>query len=976
MTMTTLRLKALIAGVLCAAATAYGSPKQVAKGVWLEDFEDGSLAGWESKSVRPMDIGRSEEGAFLALRGTMSLKDKPFKNGVVELRIRGVRGGEAKADGGILLDGKCEARYVQRGRVLLSKIGKPRKSVREMKRSRDLTAWKTLKLVCAGDVVTAYVDGQFACQLTGVGPVAEKVTIKAKSRPHVDFVRITDHVRPEDHLVFEPVSDDDCLVFAPGKPIPLRMKVANHYASAQTVAVGVKIRKWTPQNIAEPSPVTVTVPAGGEVEKVFPVGALEEGYYQVVVEPTGMSFPIAVQEKADVAAAKRPEIWPGLEGGDLQFGAYWYFQHWSLPKLWANTYCHAAGRLLQKHGFNTYVRMGGLPHDHMDILAAYGVYCHSRGDRGVNYKFIAGTYIGDEPRHKDIPKYKEMYQKARNSFKDPTCTIGSCMIGDGGVKKMAHAWDELLPIGHLRLFRWYGIKAEHYGVLNPYKRRPSFVETLRDARDGYRQDGYPVWVILPSLGSRGPESFYGLPSPTQYRSMMHIAAAYAAKGMVFWTLHDHTFYSQGLVGPETLQPNDGRMAEAGRMAHLLQPNRKLLASLKEADRSLFCDHPAVEAVQSVSTLDGRPYVYLVNKHPVESAEFTLYGVKTGAKVSDVYTGKTFSSKPGTARLLDGSPKKLGAIAMTLEPGAGMLLRCAKAAVASRALPGADWEAAGKQAIERALDRYAETIGELDEADDSALRSSDHTVKILVRDDKAKGARYYCLVNRNPLAATDFTLFGFKPEHIAQNTETGQRVKVAPETRTGFNGSRFETLSARFSLAPGASLLLRLDKEMVTTERVEFPAWVEKASEPNLVYLYDTEHISRIAPGWSKRGKSLEEQGGTVKLFSALNDTGVAYEKSLYAHADYRIDYAIPDGFTHFASAAGFGGTAKRGDVVFQVWVDEEKKYDSGMVRCGDPVIPVVVDIAGGKQITLVTLVADHNIQNDYVFWGAARLVRK
>ena len=962
----------VVAMLCCVGMPALATPEQIAKGVWLEDFEDGSLDGWESRSVRPMDVQRTEDGSYLGLRGSLWRKDKPFENGVIEMRMCGLAGGEAKASGEIRFRGGCRARFVQRGRVMLETTGKRRKQVREMKRSRDLQAWATLKVVCAGDVVTAYVDGEFACQLTGAPVTADKVGIASGQRVHVDYVKITDHVKPEDYLVIEPTSDDDCLVFAPGKPIPLRMKVKNRHSSAQKVPIGIKVRRWAPPNLAEPAPVTVSVPAGGEVEQVFPIGALEEGYYQVVVEPTGMSFPIAVQEKLDPATAKVPKAWPGRKGGPLKFMVYWYFNHGSLPELWANTYCHAAARDLQKHGFNAIVTMGAFKREHMDILAAYGIYSHTRNGGHMDHRFVAGTLVGDEPKDKDIPSYRKKYEKIRGTCRDDQ-TIVTGTIGGSGVERLVPHYDEFVPLGHARLIRWYGVKKEQYGILNAYGKRPSLVQMMRDVRALSRKDGYPNWVVLPSLGSRGPESYYGLPSPAQIRSMMHIVAAHSAKGFVFWTYQDHTFYSKGKVAPETLQPSDGRWAEAGRMAHLLQPHAALLESLRETDLGVFCGHPAVEAVRSVSEQDGHPYVYLVNRHPLESAEFKLHGIRPGAEVRDVYSGKSFQAGPGTAKLLDGSSKEMGAVALSLDAASGMLLRCAKGSVALKPVPGADWEAAGNAAIERALSARADRLANAKKAKGSALHSSAHMVKVLTLDDKEKGVLYFLLVNRHPLEKADFTVFGFEPDQVAKNADTGKDVKIVPETRTGLNGTKFDTRSAQLSIAPGGSLLLQVDKKMVTCKAVRFPTWVEQVEE-NVQYLYETKPRSGIAPGWSKRGKSIEEQGGTVRLFSAGNDRGVAYENCLFAHAEHRVSYGIPEGCTHFAAAAGFGSKTKEGDAVFQVWVDGEKKYDSGVVRSGDPVQRVVVDVEGGDELTLVTLSADHCIKQDYVFWGEAQLV--
>ena len=45
------------------------------------------------------------------------------------------------------------------------------------------------------------------------------------------------------------------------------------------------------------------------------------------------------------------------------------------------------------------------------------------------------------------------------------------------------------------------------------------------------------------------------------------------------------------------------------------------------------------------------------------------------------------------------------------------------------------------------------------------------------------------------------------------------------------------------------------------------------------------------------------------------------------------------------------------------------------MRLGTPVQPVVVDIAGGKLLELITEEAGDGLYGDYTFWGEARVIR-
>jgi len=838
------------------AGTAHAGLKQVSEGVWLEDFEDGRLDAWQAADPTAADIGESADGhrylklGGIGLNGLMWLKGRTFDNFVLEVKVRRLYGA---GQVGIRFRDNCSAYFHAKGRLELASYGKKRLHTRELKRVRDLQQnWNTIRLICAGEVVTAYVDGDFACQLIGVPATPGRVGLFARERAYFDGVKIVGSVKPEHYLGYEVLADDNCLVFEPGRDFSLRLRVANHYAKPQTVPVRLVVRDWRKKPLTTSKTVTVTIPAGGQAGQTFALAGLREGYYQVMVEPIKMIFPLAIQLLPPPDAAKRPEKWPGRKGADLLFGAYWYYKHWMLPELWKNTYCHAAARDLQRHGFNAVVNMIGMPTDQVKILSQYGISCFSRGGNHMDYPLLAGTFVGDEPRADDIPKYVAQYKKIREKFDVGDRTITTCMIGDGGLEGAERAWQELLPLGGVRLFRWYGIKKGHFGVLLPYRGIP-FTEVLRDARSGCLKDGYPYWVILPSLGSHGPAAYFGLPTASQVRSMMHLAAAYKARGFIFWTYQDAGLNSKGLVNPVSLLPNDDRWAEAGKIAVALQKHAPLLESLKPGGTNIWCDNALVERVPYADPA-GNQYVYAVNKHPTQSATFRLFRMQPGLVVRDVYSGKEWKAAKETVTLFDGTRFDTGAVHLTLGPGDGMLLQ--------------------------------------------------------VRQGVAAG--------------------GAKP--------------------------------------------------------VAFPEWVQKAPKENVQYLYDLDPSNTPSPGWVRRAmmhrmkKSIAEMwkwhGGTIRLYSSMTDPGVEYPKSLYGHAECRIDYNLPPGYTHFVAAAGFGAKAPGGDVIFQVFVDGKKKFDSGVRRTGEPVLPVIVEIADAKRLSLVTDAADYSIANDYVFWGSARLIKR
>jgi hypothetical protein len=89
-----------------------------------------------------------------------------------------------------------------------------------------------------------------------------------------------------------------------------------------------------------------------------------------------------------------------------------------------------------------------------------------------------------------------------------------------------------------------------------------------------------------------------------------------------------------------------------------------------------------------------------------------------------------------------------------------------------------------------------------------------------------------------------------------------------------------------------------------------------------------------------------------------------------------IRSGVQEGCRTFAAAAGLGTASAASSVIFKVYVDGKEKYASGIYRLGDRVLPVVVDIEGGKELKLVVDDGGDGVNEDFAFWGEARLVKK
>ena len=78
----------------------------------------------------------------------------------------------------------------------------------------------------------------------------------------------------------------------------------------------------------------------------------------------------------------------------------------------------------------------------------------------------------------------------------------------------------------------------------------------------------------------------------------------------------------------------------------------------------------------------------------------------------------------------------------------------------------------------------------------------------------------------------------------------------------------------------------------------------------------------------------------------------------------------------FVSIAGIDDARKtgRGSVTFEVWVDGARRFDSGIIKAGDPPKPISVDLTGGKQMILLVGDGGDGTVDDVADWGGAAII--
>src|SRR6185295_4378099 len=103
--------------------------------------------------------------------------------------------------------------------------------------------------------------------------------------------------------------------------------------------------------------------------------------------------------------------------------------------------------------------------------------------------------------------------------------------------------------------------------------------------------------------------------------------------------------------------------------------------------------------------------------------------------------------------------------------------------------------------------------------------------------------------------------------------------------------------------------------------------------------------------------------------------GVAYAKGLGTHSDAAIVYNLNGAYNSFQSDIGIDDKQLTGgSVIFQVFADGVKVYDSGVMSANSPTKTINLNVAGVNQLKLVVTDAGDGSSFDWADLGGAFLI--
>ncbi|MGI9069861.1 MAG: NPCBM/NEW2 domain-containing protein [Bryobacteraceae bacterium] len=138
------------------------------------------------------------------------------------------------------------------------------------------------------------------------------------------------------------------------------------------------------------------------------------------------------------------------------------------------------------------------------------------------------------------------------------------------------------------------------------------------------------------------------------------------------------------------------------------------------------------------------------------------------------------------------------------------------------------------------------------------------------------------------------------------------------------------------------------------------------------YLSDRTPLSAIN-GWGpvekdmSNGEQFAGDGRTISL------RGKTFQKGLGVHAFSDVKYDLAGRCTSFSAVVGVDDEVSYGSVVFQVWGDGVKLYDTGIVTRSGAAKSLTVNIIGNKELELVVADDGDGLSYDHADWANAQL---
>ncbi len=142
-----------------------------------------------------------------------------------------------------------------------------------------------------------------------------------------------------------------------------------------------------------------------------------------------------------------------------------------------------------------------------------------------------------------------------------------------------------------------------------------------------------------------------------------------------------------------------------------------------------------------------------------------------------------------------------------------------------------------------------------------------------------------------------------------------------------------------------------------------------SEDEKIIRLEDLD-LSNMAVGWGQpvAKKSIDKKPLTMN--------GVIYENGVGSHAASRFTIDLKGAAKYFKAVVGIDDetSGKKGSVVFKVYVDKKKVFESSILKVKSPVEKINVDLKNAKRLDLIITDGGDTMDYDHANWADAYIV--
>jgi alpha-galactosidase len=134
------------------------------------------------------------------------------------------------------------------------------------------------------------------------------------------------------------------------------------------------------------------------------------------------------------------------------------------------------------------------------------------------------------------------------------------------------------------------------------------------------------------------------------------------------------------------------------------------------------------------------------------------------------------------------------------------------------------------------------------------------------------------------------------------------------------------------------------------------------------------YLSDLTPCFSRTGYGSIQKDKSIDG-NILTLNGTTYTKGIGTHADSDIRYYLGGNFSNFTASVGVDDeTGTNGSVIFQVYGDNQKLFDSGVMTGSSSTRHIDIDISGVTLLNLYAKIAGDSYDYDHADWADAYVV--